>query len=454
MRIARSAWSSLVALFAVGCGASGDDASAGEPSSTEAGGSTVSEGGAAAGGATGASGKTGTGGAAGDSGSRGTGGSAGATGTGSGGSTGSGGAGTSGTGGNKPPADAGPPRPCTGLPAPGTWENISPVVAVVGDTSGNNYAEAVVVDPFDSATVWFATGYRGIFKSTDCGATFTHVNTGRGSKAFDNGSHVSMAVDPVEPGVMYAVSIYGEWGLSKSTNGGVDWDQLLPADSPTAKAIGTNAVDGVSMDPNDHRHLVLGMHANCIAPYAPTCELESTDAGGTWTIVKTPNPGWEEGAGPWVIDAMTWLYGGLHLWLTTDRGSDWTNLDPDPAAFWGFSGGEVETHSIPRGADGTYYLTCNQGIVKSTDGRAWSLIPNSGGRSVGFAIGGGRMYSSDEWSTSYHTASESDPTKWTSIPAPAAMPAGQGAPFIDYDAAHHVLYSSNFAGGLWRLVTP
>jgi hypothetical protein len=29
-----------------------------------------------------------------------------------------------------------------------------------------------------------------------------------------------------------------------------------------------------------------------------------------------------------------------------------------------------------------------------------------------------------------------------------------GAPYLAYDAAHHILYSSNFAGGLWRVVTP
>ena len=29
----------------------------------------------------------------------------------------------------------------------------------------------------------------------------------------------------------------------------------------------------------------------------------------------------------------------------------------------------------------------------------------------------------------------------------------QGAPFLAYDDSHGVLYSSNFGGGLWRLVT-
>jgi hypothetical protein len=63
------------------------------------------------------------------------------------------------------------------------------------------------------------------------------------------------------------------------------------------------------------------------------------------------------------------------------------------------------------------------------------------------------MYSSDQWSATYHVASLTDPTKWSSFPPPAALPKDQGAPFLDYDQAHHILYSSNFAGGVWRVVT-
>jgi photosystem II stability/assembly factor-like uncharacterized protein len=293
-------------------------------------------------------------------------------------------------------------------------------------------------------------GYRGVFRSTDCGATFTHMNIGRNGASIDNGSIVSMAVDPVHKGVMYATPIYGSMGVWKTTNGGVDWDPIVTDD--VGQYMEIRHFDSVSMDPNDSLHLVFGMHGGCTGPYAPTCEIETTDGGATWSIFKLPTAGWEEGAGPWVVDSTTWLYGGLHLYLTTDRGKTWKNLDPDPAQFYGFSGGEVELHSIPRAADGTYFLTCGQGVVQSKDARSWSLIPI--GRSVGFAMGGGKLFTSDEWSTTYRVADESDPTKWTVIPPAPAMASGQGAPFIDYDAAHHVLYASTFAGGLWRLVVP
>jgi photosystem II stability/assembly factor-like uncharacterized protein len=332
----------------------------------------------------------------------------------------------------------------------GTWEKIR-----------SRWSDALVVDPFDPAIVWVADDSNGLLKSTDCGSTWTHINTGVNGAQVDQGGIVSMAVDPVDRGVMYVAPIYGAGGVWKSVNGGVDWQQLFPAGSEGANTIGAGThIDCVSMDPTDHKHLVIGTHANCLGDYAPTCQAESLDAGVTWRFFRSP-PGtidpdanWEEGAGPWVINRTTWVYGGFHLWLTTNNGKDWKLLNPDPAPYWSLNGGEVQTHSIPHGSDGSYYLTAGQGVVRSTDGGlSWSLIPNSGGRSVGFVIGDGKLYSSDQWSASYHVADEADGTNWTEFPAPPDLPMDKGAPFLDYDPAHHILFSSNYGGGAWRVVT-
>jgi len=339
---------------------------------------------------------------------------------------------------------------CANLPAAGQWEMISPLGPT--EAGGKNYAEAVVVDPFDPATVWFGTGYAGMFKSTDCGASWMHVNSGRNAKDMDNGSHVSLAVDPVDRGTMYTVSLYGTWGLWKTTNGGVDWDQLFPSDSEFAKLTTGGAIDAVAMDPTDHLHLVLGMHSNCLAPYAPTCTAETTDGGASWRIVKLPTPSWEEGAGPAILDAKRWLYGGSDLWLTTDGGATWK--DVSPANTWGFSGGEVTSRPIIRTSGGTYLLTSTQGMVSSTDGLTWTSIPSFKKRVVGLTLNGGRLYATDQWSKGIFTALESDPNTWTTVAPMNDLPDDQGAPFVDYDASHKVLYTSHFAGGLWRVVTP
>jgi hypothetical protein len=107
-----------------------------------------------------------------------------------------------------------------------------------------------------------------------------------------------------------------------------------------------------------------------------------------------------------------------------------------------------------RAADGTYYLASGQGLVESQNGTSWSQVPNFTSRVVGLAMGNGTLYAADQWSTSYYSAATSNIGKVTTIPPPAALPSGYGAPYLDYDSAHHVLYSSNYAAGTWRLVTP
>jgi hypothetical protein len=348
---------------------------------------------------------------------------------------------------------------CSALPAAGVWENISPVISPPGTTNGDNWALAVVVDPYDPATVWAGMGNAGIFKSTNCGSTFTHVNTGSGGSNLDTGLPVSIQVDYLNRGVMYSSAFDGAQGLWKSTNSGVDWVQLFGPDSELDKVVVPPNVGSVAMDPKDPAHLVVSVHTACAAPYGFVCEAESTDAGATWkiTTVQIPTDNWAPGAGAFILGPKSWLFGSYSngLWLTQDSGSTWKNVTPAGAS--GATAGKTIILPFRQNpVDNLYYLPAEEGILQSTssDGLTWSLIPNSGGRSVGLVFGSTNMYSSDQWSATYHTASLSAPTVWTTFaPPPApALPADQGAPYLAYDSTHHILYSSNFQGGLWRTV--
>jgi hypothetical protein len=340
-----------------------------------------------------------------------------------------------------------PASPCPGLPAGGAWQSITP--------AGVAWTDAVVVDPFDAATVWLGAKDHGIFKSGDCGATWTHVSTGRSGAAVDTGEPISIQVDPVHQGVMYTTSFYGASGMFKSTNGGVDWDQVFPPGSEVAKVVEYNLINSIGMDAHDPAHLVVSMHAVCAAPYGAVCEAETADAGATWKITTVPVPGngWVAGAGAFILDASTWLFGtySLGLRLTTDHGATWSDVTPEGAS--GSTSGKTIILPFSPSANGNYYLAAMEGILQSTDGKAWSLIPSSGGRSVGFAMGDGHLYSADQWTATYHTAVEGSSAAWSTLPSPMPIPADQGAPYLAYDTPHHVLYSSNWAGGLWRLVT-
>lgn len=426
------AWFPFLLLAACGTNSPGDGgdelspggtAGSGGPSGT--GGSVTSSGGAAKGGASGSS----AGGV-----SAGTGGKSATGGTG-------GGAGVEGAAGMRGSL-------CSNLPKAGVWQSVTPFSAG-GSTFGEGWSEAMSIDPFDSSIVWLTSGYRGIYKSTDCGATFTHMNTGRNADTFERGNHIGMVVDPVDPGVIYVANIHDSINLWKSTNGGVDWDPLFPVGSEVYNVVWGYAMS-VAMDPGNHKHLMAAFHDNCKAPYDPYCEAETTDAGATWRLFKLPFPGWQEGSGPWIIDAKTSLYAGTGLFLTTDSGASWQDVLPKGVSTFG--SGEREIHTIPRGPDGTYYIASNSGVIKSADAHTWTLIPNSGGGLVSFVSADGQFITSAEYTAnSYRTAKWSDPNVWTTFPSP---PTDLGASFLDYDGVNRVLYSSNFAAGLFRMVLP
>jgi hypothetical protein len=346
---------------------------------------------------------------------------------------------------------------CNALPAAGTWEEITPPGVATSD--------ALTLDPFTAGTLWFGAdpigggtkGLGGVFKSTDCGATWTHVNNGTNGSQVDNAHIWSMAVDYVDPGVIYVVGAYGPQGLWKSTNGGVDFTQLFPPGSLFAKTVNNNWASSVAMDPTDHLHLVVGTHDNCSGAYAPTCGAESTDGGATWTMFRTTFlASWAEQTGPYIVDASTFVFASVFdgTWLTTDHGATWNKV----SGVGGACGGEF-THRPIWKQGGTFYLpACNpDGIMTSSDGRAWTPMAGapSGGYPLGFAIGNGNLYVGHFNDWNYYTAPLAAPRVWTKMPAPAGATSGkQGPVFLEYDEAHHILYSSNFTGGVWRIVTP
>ena len=96
---------------------------------------------------------------------------------------------------------------------------------------------------------------------------------------------------------------------------------------------------------------------------------------------------------------------------------------------------------------------------KGTSEGAWSAVPNSGPLPGGVAGDGTTMYMStcyyggfcDPNSTApyYFSAPESTGV-WTPMASPPTRHMGG---VLGFDRSHHILYSSNFDAGFWRLVT-
>ena len=91
-----------------------------------------------------------------------------------------------------------------------------------------------------------------------------------------------MAIDPVNPQILYTTAGYGAGGILKSTDGGVSWVDVF-SQSAQAKTIGTNDVYSIAIDPSNHSHLLAAFHYYWYSNQASGV-IESTDGGTTWTI--------------------------------------------------------------------------------------------------------------------------------------------------------------------------
>ena len=293
-----------------------------------------------------------------------------------------------------PPVEAGA---CPDLPAllDGGWVNVSPPESNYASTySGIN---AVAVRPDNPAIVYAGADSNGMFRSTDCGATWKLVNTGTNSAALSSGRPWSLVIDPITPDVMYTVEGYGTSGLWKSTNAGVDWTNVLTPAISAAFYVG-GQITGISMDPSDHTHLVIESHQGDGCTYVGpdggtivgTCLAESTDSGTTWTLITLPQP-WEEDSSVAILTRKTWLWGGFFggLWQTADEGATWAEVSVNDA---GSSPGLPNTYAETNYYEpyswqdyaGRYYLPTLSwfvpgGVIRSepNDTSRWSAIAGS-----------------------------------------------------------------------------
>ena len=302
------------------------------------------------------------------------------------------------------------------------------------------------IDPQDTRTVYLGTSAQGLYKTTDCGATWAHINTGTNGAVLDAGRQWLLVIDPVDPQVLYTNAGYGANSLNawKSINGGVDWQPFISAEYVKALQFG-GFVHKVMIDPTQHQHLIVTPHFACEVgtvnglPKTPNCLLETTDAGATWKILEGTPPG-DEGDGQWMADAKTWFWGSSKgLWRTTNAGGSWDHV---------YTGGWATNGEISPG-NGKLYTGGVFNVLQSSDGQSWSTIANSPGA---------------EWVTgdaatlfvarngSYHSAKVSDPTTWSELTSPPfANPNNTSCWGLGFDADHRVLYSLNSTAGFWRM---
>jgi photosystem II stability/assembly factor-like uncharacterized protein len=292
----------------------------------------------------------------------------------------------------------------------------------------------------------------GLWKSTDCGATWSKINTGANGAMLDKGRNWTIAIDRTDSRIIYTCAGYGPNGVFKSVNGGVDWQQLFAPDFAETLPY-KGFVEKITIDPTNHTHLLVSFHAPCmIAPHGGGCLAESMDSGATWRIVDSPAQ-WTEGDGQTMIDDKTWFFGnGGGLWRTSDGGSSWTEVYKDGSG------------SVFTAEDGSYYVAGRFTTLHSSDGVNWVELEGShGGASVNgsspITSDGTHIYSaqgayggSEPTGGWYWSAPARNPTSWSNVFNPIMTDFGGSN--LAYDSDHHLLYSSNLSSGFWRVVVP
>jgi hypothetical protein len=351
-----------------------------------------------------------------------------------------------------------PPDPCiaAGTCPAGMWVNVTPSdmsPTVLAPAMGAFGPGAIVADPTHPTDLYIGAGNDGVWKSTDYGSTWMHINTDIPGSPIG----VPIAVAGTTPATVWINAATGHGEVFKSIDGGVTF--VMMGGGQTADLY------SIKVDPNDPMHLVSGLHeADGL--------VESTDGGMTWHAVG--GAGWPAGGISWFpffVDTgdagstrRTWLaiaQDGASVVKTSDGGATWTV----PAGIAGLQHPHGCSQMFQTGttifASGLYGPDQGQGVYRSTDnGDTW-MLDDQGVAPEAVVWGSAKnVYAMWGWACSdcnLGTNFETSPlpgSAWTAATAPSELAIGPNSLAVTSDGTHTVFVGVMWAMGIWRYVEP
>jgi len=258
---------------------------------------------------------------------------------------------------------------------------------------------AIAVAPSDPNIVYVGSGEglhrpdlsigNGIYKSTDAGATWTHLGI------VDSQQIPALAVDPRDPRRVFAAVLghpYGpseERGIYRSTDGGQTWRNVLFKDENTGGS-------DVQIDPSNPDVVYASMWEAREGPWEDNNDFNGTggglfksvDGGNTWRALTRGLP--NDLAQIYVAIAPSdprRLYatvgaasGKLGFYRSDDAGENWTQIttDPRPSTRIGGDGDLAIPKVDPKNPDLVYVASIV--AFRSTDeGKTWSSFRGAPG---------------------------------------------------------------------------
>ncbi|HEV2382655.1 MAG TPA: glycoside hydrolase [Terriglobia bacterium] len=256
---------------------------------------------------------------------------------------------------------------------------------------------AIAVAPSDPNIVYVASGEGlqrpdlsvgdGIYKSTDAGKTWSHLGLRDGQQI------PALVIDPRDPNRLFAAVLghpYGpneERGIFRSTDGGATWQKVLYKDENMGGS-------DIEMDPSNPDVLYACLWRARQGPWedgnsyggAPGGIFKSTDGGSTWNKLAggLPDPLVQAYVAIAPSDPLR-LYAsvagphGLEVYRSDDAGGNWSKTTTDSRPTGRIGGGDLAVPKVdPKNPDVIY--TCSTVTWRSSDaGKTWTGIRGAPG---------------------------------------------------------------------------
>lgn len=228
----------------------------------------------------------------------------------------------------------------------------------------------------------------GIYKSTDAGKTWTHLEGLRDAQQIGG-----LAIDPINENRVFVAALghpYGpntERGVYRTTNGGKTWERVLYKDE------NTGAVQ-VTIDPKNPNVVYADLWAARQGPWEngawqgkESGLYKSTDGGNTWHKLTNGLPTYEQGLGrigfciapsnPNRMYATVDAPQGGGVFRSDDAGENWQMVSQD-GRIWGRGSDFAEVKVHPNNPD--IVFSADVDTWKSTDaGKTWTAFRGAPG---------------------------------------------------------------------------
>ena len=278
-------------------------------------------------------------------------------------------------------------------PADNNQASQTTTVNPVGGPPGGGIT-ALAIDPVNPAILYAGTAGGGFFKSTNGGVSWFAADIGLPTVGV-----FSLAIDPANTATLYAGLNGNVDSVFTSTDGGMSW-------SAASSGLTDTIVLSLAIDPASPSTLYAGTATGAFIPGDGV--FLSTDGGATWAIANSGLP--SAFVFSLAIDPASagTVYAGTSsgVFVTTDGGAGWTGINT------GLTDTMVRSVVVDPANPGTLYAgTDGGGVFQSVDGGANWIAVNTGltnTQVVSLAIGtlyagtdGGGVFKSEDGGASW-----------------------------------------------------